>query len=452
MSPFGFIRIVVCVFSLISASYAFKKSHRVSCTHKKLCNGNLMCALVCEKGTVDVDEWTSNALQYQRGLQFNEELIYSQLPSTHNSAINEADGFGIEKYFISALQGGSDLDEGDDIGEGVCQYLSMTDQLRIGIRHLEIDIWWGPVNREIEVCHSPVPLYPVGNISRTASAAGLDLEWQPLNMSCVGTKRTFEEVLREVKQWLVLPENSQEVVVLFLDTKFRLTPEQVTQGNEVIRKVFGSLLWAYTDGSPLTHTVREMVTRNKRVVIENNKDSWLSPAVGQPLVFYPTLWTHQFGASSFQEFPSCVVEGDSSWFGSQWVRALDGSFLEAASRCGVQLASSDYVNPDDMQLLVWSWQQGQPKGDGGDCVAMGPAGRWLLLDCEEQLPYACLTAGNSSKPQWAVDLSVVGGWGSSRCGSGSEFAAPSNGYSNALLLNAGFAQKLWLNAVNPLAI
>ncbi len=48
------------------------------------------------------------------------------------SAINEADGYGIEKYFISALQGGSNLDTGDDVGEGVCQYLSITDQLRIG--------------------------------------------------------------------------------------------------------------------------------------------------------------------------------------------------------------------------------------------------------------------------------------------------------------------------------
>ena len=162
------------------------------------------------------------------------------------------------------------------------------------------------------------------------------------------------------------------------------------------------------------------------------------------------------------------MEGDSSWFGSQWVRALDGSFLEAAARCGVQLASSDYVNPDDMQLLVWSWQQGEPKGAEG-CVAMGPAGRWLLLDCDEQLPYACLAAGylhryyrmhllltltvpgSSNKPQWAVDLSVVGGWGSGRCGPDSEFAAPSNGYSNALLLNAVFAQTLWINAINPLA-
>jgi hypothetical protein len=98
------------------------------------------------------------------------------MPSTHNSAINEADGYGIEKYFISALYGGKNLDQGDDIGEGVCQFLSLTDQLRMGIRHLEIDIWWGPIADEIQVCHSPVPLYPVGNITRTAEDLGINLE------------------------------------------------------------------------------------------------------------------------------------------------------------------------------------------------------------------------------------------------------------------------------------
>ena len=30
------------------------------------------------------------------------------------------------------------------------------------------------------------------------------------------------------------------------------------------------------------------------------------------------------------------------------------------------------------------------------------------------------------------------------------FSAPTNGYSNALLLNAGFGQATWLNAVNPM--
>lgn len=72
-------------------------------------------------------------MAYQRDLLYDQDLLYLQLPSTHNSAINEADGFGIEKYFISALQKGSNLDTGDDIGEGVCQYMSLTDQLRIGI-------------------------------------------------------------------------------------------------------------------------------------------------------------------------------------------------------------------------------------------------------------------------------------------------------------------------------
>ena len=94
-------------------------------------------------------------MAYQKKIGFKDQLVYLQFPSTHNSAINEADGFGIEKYFISALQGGTNLDQGDDVGEGVCQYLTITDQLRMGIRHIEIDIWWGPINKDIEVCHSP---------------------------------------------------------------------------------------------------------------------------------------------------------------------------------------------------------------------------------------------------------------------------------------------------------
>jgi hypothetical protein len=40
--------------------------------------------------------------------------------------------------------------------------------------------------------------------------------------------RTFSEVLQEVKDWMVLPENSEEIVVLYLDTKFRLKPEQAS--------------------------------------------------------------------------------------------------------------------------------------------------------------------------------------------------------------------------------
>lgn len=175
-----------------------------------------MCAYVCEKGSVEIDRWAVDALKYQRKLQLDDDFVFYEMPGTHNSAINEADGYGIEKYFISALQDGSNLDQGDDIGEGVCQHLSLADQLRMGIRHLEIDLWWDPIEHHVIVCHSPIPLYPVMNISRQAEARGIDLQWEPDKMSCVGTKRNFHDVLVEIRDWAIHPEHRDEIVTLYL--------------------------------------------------------------------------------------------------------------------------------------------------------------------------------------------------------------------------------------------
>ena len=45
-------------------------------------------------------EW---ALAYQRKLQMPQVLAKALLPGSHNSAISEAYGFGIEKYAVAAL-------------------------------------------------------------------------------------------------------------------------------------------------------------------------------------------------------------------------------------------------------------------------------------------------------------------------------------------------------------
>ena len=70
----------------------FHVEHRVSCNRQKLCNGNLMCAYVCQSGSAETDPWTDAALAYQRGLQRADPLVIAELPSTHNSAISEAYG------------------------------------------------------------------------------------------------------------------------------------------------------------------------------------------------------------------------------------------------------------------------------------------------------------------------------------------------------------------------
>ena len=54
----------------------------------------------------------------------------------------QARGFGIEQDFVANLTGAPQY-LGDDLGEGVCQSLSVLDQLRLGLRHVEIDITSG---------------------------------------------------------------------------------------------------------------------------------------------------------------------------------------------------------------------------------------------------------------------------------------------------------------------
>ena len=330
---------VVClafVASLQAVLGAFHVGHRADCQKKTLCNGNLMCAEVCERGTVKIDPWIQNSLTFQRQLQRNDKLVYFEMPSSHNSGIAEAEGFGIEKYFVSALYGGTNLDQGDDLHEGVCQYLSLTDQLNMGIRHLEIDVWWGIREQDILVCHSSTPNQDtVENITATAKARGIPLEWDPRNLSCLGTRRYLTDVLTEIKDWMMLPENLEEIVMIYYDTKFYFTPEQVTKAHGIMASVFGSMIYKASEGNPLLkYSPQDFLARGQRVMFENLKECWTHSRDGEQFVFYPALWTHQFDASKFTEFPDCAVEGDRDWYGKQWVRALDGSFLEAATRCG----------------------------------------------------------------------------------------------------------------------
>lgn len=52
--------------------------------------------------------------------------------------------------------------------------------------------------------------------------------------------------------------------------------------------------------------------------------------------------------------------------------------------------------------------------------------------------------------KWSVDLEVTGPYEKAVCPESHVFAAPHNGFSNSLLVNAGLGQTMWLNAWNPL--
>lgn len=211
-------------------AHAGGETHRAVCDLQTLCNG-IACTQVCKRGTVQTDPWTDYALQTQRTLQLPQVFIKAQFPGTHNSAITQADGFGIEQDFMEDLLGES-LYNGDDVGEGVCQYLSVTDQLRMGIRHIEVDVNVDHTLDEIVTCHSPVPdLLVTEKAVRAAEARNITLGWEVEKFSCLKTFVRFEETLQEIKAWM--DANPSEFVIIYIDTKFDPEPKRATQGYQV---------------------------------------------------------------------------------------------------------------------------------------------------------------------------------------------------------------------------
>ena len=41
----------------------------------------------------------------------------------------------------------------------------------------------------------------------------------------------------------------------------------------------------------------------------------------------------------------------------------------AATRCGVNVVSPNYVQPRDMAAFVWTWDEGEPRAEGGGVQA-----------------------------------------------------------------------------------
>ncbi|GMF35326.1 unnamed protein product [Phytophthora lilii] len=91
-------------------------------------------------GKNDIEDITctmvTSTLAYQRNLAFSGKLCYAQLPSTHNSAITLADGYGNRDQLLNAnlnsAKSYSYLKTNNHV-------LSLTDQLGIGMRWIEID-------------------------------------------------------------------------------------------------------------------------------------------------------------------------------------------------------------------------------------------------------------------------------------------------------------------------
>lgn len=334
------------------------------------------------------------------------------------------------------------------------QKYSITDQLRAGIRVIDLDIHAGKNGAETvtgslpELCH--------GN---------------DLHVGCVVGDRLFDSALKEIRHWMLQPENLDQTVVIVLEDYIDRDPEEVYFGiSTLLDREVG--VWRqdnYSGARPLPSR-HEMLAAGKRVLLLAQSDNYSG------LVFEKTgdkRVAQRSGGIPIDDFVpgTCNTTGESFDGGKHLIEEINGDRaaggarpmtrqdLADLSRCAIDIANIDYVlaateDPDGGRLrgAIWSWEESD-RGDNGDvAMLVGATGRWRsIADAEASRPYACRTPRAEGGWAWGITPGSgrwLDGWDACEraFGTGSQFAVPTDGLANEELkgLN-GDGRDVWLN-------
>jgi hypothetical protein len=395
-------------------------------------------------------------LEQSYGIYLDQPINRIPWFATHNSFSNKRQGFNNDFYTNHTL--------------------SITDQLNLGARHLELD----PHNyaivddREVRACHS--------STAANCLAPGF------------GT-RLFGYVLEEIRQWLKAHPN--EVIVLKMDDK-NIDFYNADGDNELYYQI-NRYLSDYIYRPPTTFTrwptMREIRAAGKRVVVMSHGNTVV--AEGKSTVWSAKDYILTNNWPSTQNLTACLASDGTTaatrpannWWDIAEGRttASDEPFADKvglmaeadvrkAVRCGVNILGLDFLGAlDDAPLgarsgadlrlgeTIWSFEE-------NDYGTNGPAllksnGRWASTPDSTLRRYACAPKrpiGDANDIRnWEV-TNAPGPWGSSlgnaacvaQFGTGYEFAFPRNGFQNQQLrekINSlGISEGTWIHySTNP---
>ncbi|MCU1462550.1 MAG: putative hypothetical exported or envelope protein [Acidimicrobiales bacterium] len=389
--------------------------------------------------------WVHRALTLQRGMDLSAPLFESLLPHTHNTFNSSAYGPTL-----------TDMDPN--------QVYSITDQLNMDIRLIEMDLHWVPSifgNQAtggywVTLCH--------GNSGN------------PLNLHIGCTNdRPFQDGLAEVKKWL--GANPTEFVVIYLENQLSGNASAHALAAKLINDALGGLIEKPAAGSSCApmdwnHSRASMLAVGHHVAFVGNCDAGAHNAWGTTVFERGPNWDEHGGqvgySASSQQCTDDRSAHDKGVFrryfeDSTWLAATVGSNAATSSlggtstidaaqtaamvACGVNIIGFDQLTPTDPRLaaLVWSWARDEPKAGAGDCAVSGADGRFRAAGCRQRKRAACVDAAG-----WHVTAAATT-WAQAfrscpREFGGSRFAAPVNGYRNTQLVAAkGSVTDVWVN-------
>jgi hypothetical protein len=395
--------------------------------------------------------WVHRALSLQRGLDVNAPLADEQLPHTHNSFNASSYTLGSTSYYPTVTN------------QDPNQVYSLTDQLQMDVRALEIDVHWWPSpygnastgGKWVTMCHGD---------SSTVPGVHIGCTWD----------RPFQDGLAELKTWLVA--HPDQFILLYLENQLDDTNGPNSQAHQLagqlIAQGLGSLVYQPPAGQPCAPmptnlSAADMMQGGHQVLIVGN----CGPGAWGSWVHEREPYWDEHGDPSTYGDAACAADlkeraADPGLFrrefeDSTWLTATTGDGSNHLStpatvakmvQCGTNIIGLDQLQPQDPRLaaLVWSWAQNEPAAGAGNCADQGADGRFHAGNCDDTRHFACVDGTGA----WHV-TSAVGRWnmGSTLCGAqfkGSHFAVPRNGLRNQQLVAAKgtSSTQVWLNYAN----
>jgi hypothetical protein len=337
------------------------------------------------------------------------------------------------------------------------QQLTLSQQLDIDIRALELDTHWLPrLNRAggtVVICHG-----------RDSTQA---------NFGCT-TEPPLTSVLPELRRWLVA--HPRQVILLYFDDNFgpaAAYAETVKDIDSELRRPDGSSLVYRPARSAITSrgcadlplgVSRQQILASgaQMIIVANCHSGWATDVFG-----WDRNHVESGSTPNFRPFPVCDATYSRQVYATNLVRYYeDSTFVSAVTSptetpaqyeansltpdkvsamigCGVNLLGFDQILPDDGRLAatVWSWAPNQPDATAGRCGIELADGRWATGPCEAVHPAACSTPIGT----WTLSAPVAFAGAAAACtGQGGRFDLPRTGLQNSQLHEVLGGQTAWL--------
>ncbi|KAJ8550263.1 hypothetical protein ON010_g10806 [Phytophthora cinnamomi] len=257
----------------------------VTCTRVNFCDGDDVCSKVCEAGTALIEPWVARAITYQRNLSYAETLCYAEIPATHNSIITQARGYGNRDQLFNAKLNASNADSYMRTSN---QFLSLTDQLDLGVRFVELDVHYFASSLRSAHCSEfgiafvdDAAAALVSALESVLDASGEDstVQWESALVGCLPSlsgikaneQRLHNESLAEIATWL--SGHPDDLVVIYTEIGVEVSTFKQTDALlELYTTAFGDLLFSPSDfksaGSDWnSFTLESLIGQGKQVIL-----------------------------------------------------------------------------------------------------------------------------------------------------------------------------------------